>query len=146
MVTSAANDVSRLVRALAIAGAGCGLVSCLMFQGAFTGPEDLVVDRPGEAVAAARAMIEEQRKDPERHRGFLWPAALPEPLRIKALRYAHVHRDHVDLVLARNPDIELGGRIWAADHRPHADEATRYADIHFFRYTNDAPETPDNIP
>jgi hypothetical protein len=128
-----------MTTALALAG-------CEMFRGAFTRPEDLVVDRPAEAVAAARVMIEEQRKDPERHRGFLWPAALPEPLRVQGLRYAHVHRDHVDLVLARNPDVELGARIWAADHRPHADEATRYGDIHFFRYSNDALERPDNIP
>ena len=122
------------------------LAGCEMFHGAFTRPEDLVVDRPADAVAAARAMIAEQRRDTAKHVGFLYPDALPEPLHIKGLRYAHVHRDHVDLVLARNPDVEIGGRIWAADHRPHADEVTRYADIHFFRYSNDAPERPDNIP
>src|SRR5688572_21672870 len=117
-----------------------------MFRGAFTRPEDLVVERPAEAVAAARAMIEEQRKDPEKHTGLLWPGAIPEPLRVKGLRYAHVHRDHVDLVIARNPDFDIGGRIWAVEHRPHADTATRYADIYFFNYSNDMPERPDNIP
>ena len=123
-----------------------GLSACDMLRGAFTRPADLVVDDPAGAVAAARAMIEEKRRDPTRYEGFLYAGSLPAPLRVKGLRYAHVHRDHVDLILARNPDIELGGRIWAADHRPHADEATRYADIHFFRYTNDAPERPDNVP
>jgi hypothetical protein len=138
--------MSRDARRAWMAAALMGLARCEMLRGAFTRPGDLVVDRPAEAVAAARAMIAEQRQDPEKHAGFLYAAALPAPLRVKGLRYAHVHRDHVDLVLARNPDVEVGGRIWAADHRPHEDEATRYADIHFFRYTNDAPERPDNIP
>ena len=132
-------------RARMMAATVLALAGCEMFHGAFTSPEDLVVDRPAEAVAAARAMIEEQRRDTAKHAGFLYRDALPEPLRIKGLRYAHVHRDHVDLVLARNPDFNIGGRIWAADHRLHQDTATRYADIFFFRYTNDAPESPDNV-
>ncbi|HEV8699806.1 MAG TPA: hypothetical protein VGV60_00880 [Candidatus Polarisedimenticolia bacterium] len=59
--------------------------------------------------------------------------------------YAYVHPDHLDLILARNPDWNVGGRIWAKDHRPHEDKATRYPEICFFDYNNDTPEGPGNI-
>jgi hypothetical protein len=133
-------------RVLAIATAGFGIAACEMFRGAFTRPEDLVVDNPAEAVAAARAMVEEQRRDPAKYPSFVYAGMLPAALRIKGLKYAHVHADHLDLVLARNPDWNIGGRIWATEHRPHQDTPTAYPGIHFFQHTNDAPESPDNIP
>jgi hypothetical protein len=130
-----------LVAIGALVAGGPVLVLSVLGAGACTTEADLVVERPAEAVAAARAQIAGQREE----RYFLRPEQLPEALRIRGLRYAHVHRDHVDLVLARNPDWEVGGRIWAAGHRPHADAASRYPEIHFYQYTNDAPESPDNI-
>jgi hypothetical protein len=137
---------SRARHVLAIATAGIGIAACEMFRGASTGPEDVVVANPAEAVAAARAIIEEQRKDPAKYPPLVWPGMLPAPLRIQGLKYALVHADHVDLVLARNPDWDIGGRIWAREHRPHNDTPTAYPDIHFFQHTNDLPESPDNIP
>jgi hypothetical protein len=65
---------------------------------------------------------------------------------LKDLRYAKVPPDHIDLIVARNPDWAVGARIWSVRHRPHRDEPTRYPDIHFFRYTHELPEVPDNIP
>lgn len=117
---------------------GCG--------GPSTGPSDVVVSNPPQAVADARRMIEEKRKDPNIHKGWITPSHLPESLQLPGLRYAQVFDDHVNLVLARNPDWQIGARIWAADRtREHHDEKTKYTDIYFFDYTNDLGESPDNI-
>jgi hypothetical protein len=51
----------------------------------------------------------------------------------------------VDLVLARNPDWQIGGRISAVEHRPHPDEPTSYDGIFFYDSTIDLPESPENI-
>ena len=113
--------------------------------GASTGPDDLIIANPHEAVRAARAMIEERRADSSKYSEMLFAKDLPPTLQVPGLRYAYVHRDHVDLVLARNPDWDVGGRIWAQDHRPHEDRPTRYPEIYFYDYTNDSPESPANI-
>jgi hypothetical protein len=104
------------------------------------------VAHPGAAVRDARALIDDRAKHPEKYGPFTEPEALPESLRIAGLRYAKVHRDHVDLVVARNPDWSVGARIWSVAHRPHRDAATRYPDIYFFRYANERAESAENIP
>ena len=113
--------------------------------GAAKGPNDLVVADPAEAVRAARKMIDEQRADSTKHTDWISAEALPPSLRVPGLHHASVHEDHLDLVIDRNPDIEIGGRIWATPHRPHQDQATKYPDILFYSYNNDFPESPDNI-
>lgn len=114
--------------------------------GAGTSADDVQVLQPERAVVDARALIEERRQDPEKYPEELWPDVVPESLRLKGLRYALVHEDHVDLVLARNPDWNVGARIWASDaRRKHVDQPTKYAQIFFFDYTNDAAESADNI-
>jgi len=123
--------------ALSIGVAACG--------GPFTRAGDLVVADAAGAVEAARGLVDEARANPDEPHVFLQPERLPASLRVPRLRYAHVHEDHVDLVLARNPDFEIGGRIWSRVHRPHRDQATKYPDIHFYTYDNDEPESPDNI-
>jgi hypothetical protein len=118
------------------------MVSC----GPFTRPRHVVVNDVPGAIAEAQRMIEEKRLDPSKYDGWIDPQDLPPALRISRLCYASVHLDHLDLVLARNPDWSIGGRIWAKSHRPHHDESTKYPGIHFYRYNNDNPESPDNIP
>ena len=134
------------VACLAILGIFAALSAYTCVRPAFTNVGDVHVNDPHAAVAAARLLIERQRRMPEKYREMISPQELPAPLRIANLRYANVHPDHVDLVLARNPDWRLGARIWAIRHQPHHDQATKFPEIFFYRYTNDAPVTIDNIP
>ena len=114
--------------------------------GPFLRPENVEIPSPGQAVLDARRMIQEKREDPELHEGWLARSDLPESLQLSNLAYVMVLDDHVNMVVTRNPDWEVGFRIWAADAtRPHQDEPTEYPDIFFFDFTNDLPESPDNI-
>jgi hypothetical protein len=117
-----------------------------MVRAAFTSARDIRIAQPDLAVRDARALVEDRVRHPERYGPFTEPESLPSSLRIANLRYAKVHDDHVDLVVARNPDVSVGARIWSVGHRPHHDRPTRYRDVYFFRYTNDAPVSIDNIP
>jgi len=114
--------------------------------GAFTSPKDVEFAQPEQAIRDARAVIADRNVHPEKYESFTAAAALPPSLRIEKLKYAKVHDDHIDLVIARNPDISMGARIWMPQHRPHRDRPTRYRDIWFFRYDNDLPVTVENIP
>ncbi len=117
-----------------------------MFSGLFTRPDDIKITDPARAVADARRLIAEQKANPDADRMLREPYELPESLRLPGLRYALVHEDHVDLVLARNPDWNIGARIWSADaRRTHSDQPTQYPEVFFFTYTNDAEESPENI-
>lgn len=109
---------------------------------AMTGPEDVRIADPASAVRHARALI----ADPAKHAEWLRPIDLPPSLRLPNLHHANVHQDHVDLILARNPDVSIGARIWAPRHRPHRDHPLPYRDIWFYRYDNDAPVGPENMP
>ena len=114
--------------------------------GAMKGPGDIVVANPVQMVADARRMISEKANDTKVHKGWIYPATLPASLQIPGLVYAEVYPDHMNFVIARNPDWKTGARVWAANcARQHTDRKTTYADIHFFSYTNDRPESPDNI-
>lgn len=114
--------------------------------GAGLKPEDINAAMPKQAVEDARKMINEKRLDKEKYKNWIYPAQLPESLRLKGLIYAMVYDDHVNLVLARNPDWQLGARIWSADAtRKHEDRKTKYPDIFFFQYSNDLPETASNL-
>lgn len=127
--------------------ATCGVAFWPMLRGAFTSPRDIEVAHPEIAVRDARALIEDRAKHPHKYGPFTPAESLPESLRIADLRYAKVHDDHVDLVVARNPDWAVGARIWSVrPQRPHRDHATRYKDVYFFRYTHESPESPHNIP
>lgn len=117
-----------------------------MVRGAFTSPDDIEIAQPEIAVRDARALIADRNANPAQYGPYTEPNALPPSLRLRDLRYAKIHADHVDLVVARNPDWAVGARIWSKRHRPHRDEPTRYRDVHFFRYTHELPESPDNIP
>ena len=118
------------------------LVGC----GAFTGPTDVIVADPEKAISDAHRLMEEKRHDPTKHQGWIMPAELPPSLQIEGLVYAQVFDDHVNLVLARNPDWQTGGRIWKrGSTRNHLDEPTKYSGITFFAYSNDKPTTPDNL-
>lgn len=126
--------------------ATCGVLYWPLVRGAFTSARDIHIAQPGLAVRDARALVEDRVRHPETYGPFTEPESLPPSLRIANLRYAKVHADHVDLVVARNPDWSVGARIWSVGHRPHRDQPTRYRDVYFFRYTNDAPVSLDNIP
>jgi hypothetical protein len=124
----------------------CAVAFWPMIRGAFTSPGDIRVAQPDIAVRDARALVADRTKHPDQYGPYMEPESLPPSLRIPNLRYAKVHEDHVDLVVARNPDWSAGARIWGVRHRVHHDQATRYPDIFFFRYTHELPESPDNIP
>jgi hypothetical protein len=126
--------------------AGIAYAFIRMNAGAFTRPSDIHVDHPEMAVRDARSLIAMKNANLEAFGDFTDPEKLPRSLQIHALRYAKIHADHIDLVIARNPDVSLGARVWAASHRTHHDEPTRYADIYFFRYDNDSPASESNIP
>jgi hypothetical protein len=132
-------------------GAGIFLLAGLVYAfirmnaGAFTHPSDIHVDQPEIAVRDARSLIAIKNRNREAFGDFTDPEKLPASLRIHELRYAKVHADHIDLVVARNPDVSMGARIWATSHRKHRDEPTRYAGIYFFRYDNESPVSESNI-
>jgi hypothetical protein len=101
----------------------CAFALWPLFRGALTSPDDIRVVNSDRAVRDARTLIANRRKyavgEP-----YLEPLALPPSLRIADLRYAKVHDDHVDLIVARNPDWVVGARIWSEPHRPHRDKPT----------------------
>lgn len=110
------------------------------------GPDDLVFNHPDQAIIDARKMIADKIKNPEKYTNWIYSQSLPESLRIPHLKYAMVYDDHVSLVLAHNPDWNLGARIWSKPAtKVHQDQASRYKEIFFYQYTNDLPESPDNI-
>ncbi len=113
---------------------------------AFTNERDVQFDDPAGAVGSAEGLVAQLHAKHEKYRENVAPQELPSALRIRGLLYANIHPDHVDLVLARNPDWRLGARIWAAQHQPHKDIPTSYRDIWFYRYTNDAAVSIKNIP
>lgn len=49
-------------------------------------------------------------------------------------------RDARALIAARS------GHMIPPHQRPHHDQRTRYRDVYFYRYDNDAPVTIDNLP
>jgi hypothetical protein len=107
-----------------------------------TGPDDVAIADPTAAVRDARALI----ANPSAHADWLTPEQLPPSLRLPHLHHANVHDDHVDLILGRNPDVSIGARIWATQHRPHHDRPLRYRDVWFYRYDNDVAVSVDNPP
>ncbi|HJT17071.1 MAG TPA: hypothetical protein VJ853_06780 [Thermoanaerobaculia bacterium] len=100
----------------------------------------LVLSDATAAVSDARAMIAAYKEDRS-----LQPAELPASLQIANLRYALVHRDHLDLVVLRQVDEESGFRIWAPAARPHEDTPTKYRDVFYYSYSDDFADSPKNI-
>jgi hypothetical protein len=142
------REQARWVVGGGVVAALIGIGGCFLWmnRGALTRSSDIHFQHPERAVREARSLIAAKREHPSSFGDFTEPDRLPASLRIEGLRYAKVHSDHVDLVMARNPDISIGARVWAVQHRPHRDEPTRYAEIWFYRYDNEAPETVSNIP
>jgi hypothetical protein len=119
--------------------------------GPLTNSNDVVVSNPKQAVADARKLINEFRASKivtdTGLRGSKNLEELPESLRILDLKYCLIFEDHLELILARNPDFEIGARIWSLDSKQkHEDQPTRYPEIFFFDYNNDSPTSPTNIP
>jgi hypothetical protein len=117
--------------------------------GAFVRAADVHVADATAAVRDARQLIDSFRSSgrPDQTAQHLRPEELPNSVRIPKLRYANVFRDHVNLVLGRNPDWSVGARIWSSDSTTvHADQTTAYSDIYFFQYCNDIPVSPQNLP
>jgi hypothetical protein len=138
--------VARLfVGAVVVVLAAVAYAFIKMNAGAFTRPDDIRVDQPALAVRDARVLIQVKNRNPKAFGDFTEPEKLPPSLRLRGLRYAKVHSDHVDLVVARNPDVSIGARIWATEHRRHEDKPTRYPEIFYFRYSNESPERSSNI-
>jgi hypothetical protein len=129
--------------ATTIIGFGVGFLR--LNAGAFIRPGDIRVDQPAAAVRDARFLIARKTANPEAFGPFTEPEQLPPSLRLDDLHYAKVHTDHIDLVIARNPDVSVGARIWAEHHRNHNDRPTKYPAIFFFRYDNDSPISDSNI-
>ena len=122
------------------------LLSALIGCGAGTGPKDIKLSDAEKTVADARKMMAEKKENPKLYDGWIYAANLPESLRIPKLCYAQIFEDHVNLVLARNPDWQMGARIWAENSKTvHKDKPTSYPNVFFFQYTNDLPDSPDNL-
>jgi len=114
-------------------------------SGPFFSARHLVFNNPEAAVSDARIIIKTIGSKPAEH-WIIGPNDLPETLRIPKLRYALAFEDHLSLVASRNPDWEIGARIWAESAtRHHEDTPTKYKDIYFYKYCNDYNESPKNI-
>jgi len=114
--------------------------------GPFFAPRHMHFEDPQQAVIDARAIIAKISSDSSQEGQWLYAKDLPKSLRIPRLRYAIVFRDHLSLVLSRNPDWNVGARIWIGQtQRQHHDTPTKYKEIYFYDYTNDSPESPYNI-
>ena len=124
------------------------LVACEM-PGGTTNPDVITLSHPEAAVADARRLILErarQSPDPTIHLA-LKGDDVPPSLRFPELRFAYVTADHVDLITHHDPDHNDGLRIWSAGAtRQRHDKPTKYRDVFWFEYDNDAPKTPDNLP
>jgi hypothetical protein len=129
--------------AILVIGFGVGFLR--VNAGAFMRPGDIRVNQPAAAVRDARALIARKAANPQAFGDFTEPEQLPSSLRLDGLRYAKIHADHIDLVIARNPDVSVGARIWAEHHRNHTDRPTKYPAIFFYRYDNDSPISDSNI-
>jgi hypothetical protein len=135
------STVVRLLRTFIAFLLVAGSIAC----GFFTGPRDIKLENPVQAVIDARKLIAEERQEPSEP--IRKPEELPESLRIPGLRWAIIHDDHIDLVMYHHPDGEKGARIWSLDtKREHRDQPTRYPEVYFFFYDNDSPQSPENIP
>ena len=114
--------------------------------GPFLRSRHIKLKNPKQIVFDARKLIIYYRTKPEEAKLWLSPNDLPESLRITRLKYALIFNDHISLVLARNPDWNVGIRIWTEDaETKHADEQTKYTNIYFYDYCNDLPVSPNNI-
>lgn len=114
-------------------------------SGAFIRACDVHVSQPEAAVQDARQIINAFRQsnsEKEKSR-FINIRDLSPSLRIPRLRYAVVFPDHINLILGRNPDWEIGARIWSKGTAQH-DKSTAYHDIFFFEYCNDLPTGDTN--
>jgi hypothetical protein len=110
------------------------------------GPDDVEVADPAATVKEARRMIQEHADRPENEWPTFEPADLPDALKMKGIRGARLHGDHIDFLLGRVPDLTIGARIWSAESkRIHLDQQTRYPGIYYFQYNGDLPIAPDNI-
>lgn len=145
------RTIDRLAARTLVIGATVVLFSTVTWfvwlnRGAFTDPSDIRVANPQLAVQVARDLVARKQREPTAFGDFTESRDLPSPLRLPNLKYAKVHSDHIDLVMARNPDVAMGARIWAVKHRPHQDRPTSYPEIWFFRYSNDIQTSMTNIP
>jgi hypothetical protein len=124
--------------------------TCLLYfyaTGGFVDASDIQFANPALAVQDARQLIAAHRgAASNERRQHLRVDEAPKSLAIPRLRWVEVHEDHVNLILGRNPDNCLGARIWSADSTTkHADQATAYPEIFYFRYCNDFPTSPTNL-
>jgi hypothetical protein len=127
---------------------------CMIFylwyggSGPFFSARHLIFKNSEAAVSDARTIIKTigSKSIEENDWYLIKPKDLPESLRIPRLRYALAFKDHLSLVASRNPDWEIGARIWTESiSRPHKDAPTKYKDIYFYKYCNDYNESPKNI-
>ena len=117
-----------------------GVTSC----GFWVRPSSIKLNDPARAVADARKLIADERENPSRP--MRAPDELPESLRIPGLRWADIWEDHINLVMYHDPMVTRGARIWSLNStRGHKDTPTKYPDVYFFDYNQDAPRAPDNL-
>lgn len=141
------NSLACFTFLLVLAGGGIG-AWYVYGTGAFLGSSDVYVAHPPTAVSAARQLVASFRKSAgvDESSQHLSVEQLPECLRIPRLRHAYVFRDHVNLVIGRSADWEIGARVWLLDATTtHADDPTPYHEISFYQYCNDIPISPKNL-
>ena len=111
-----------------------------------TGPADIVFQNPSQAVIDARQLIQDKKEYPKLYTDWLYQKDIPKSLLCDNFKCAVVHDDHVNILITKIPDWWVGARIWSTNStRTHSDKNTSYPDIYFFTYSNDFPDSPDNI-
>ena len=146
---AASTDIMRLIgcskRKIILAGlAPMALIVGVSSCGFLIRPSSIKLNDSARAVADARKLIADERQNPSRP--MRSPNELPESLRIPGLRWADIWEDHINLVMYHDPMVTRGARIWSVNStREHKDTPTKYPDVYFFDYNQDAPKAPDNL-
>src|SRR5689334_18052680 len=121
------------------------ILTVLFLTGCFSGcgmllfPWNVKIENPSQVVIDARRLIKEFRENPQKQSkadttlyGCLpyEREDLPASLQME-IYYAFVCQDHVSLIFYRNPDADLGLRIWSEDAKNKgSDELTKWKDIY----------------
>ena len=118
-------------------------------------PRNVEIENPSQAVTDARNLIKEFKENPQsqataKNTRFgclpLDKKDLPASLQLD-IKYAFVCDDHVSLVFHRNPDNDLGLRIWSVDANDKgSDKPTKWADIYEYSFNSDVQLSRDNNP
>lgn len=118
-------------------------------------PRNVTLENPEQVVRNARLLIKDFNEMPDAERKskmtrhgchFYEKSELPASLQLD-LRHAFVCEDRVSLVFHRNPDADLGLRIWRADVADKgSDKPSQWNEIYTYYFNNDSEVAIENLP